>query len=108
MQPAIDEPSQYATRAQNAREKATSLFPQETWREIEARIFIAKNREPKGKNQQLVFEKELIQARILTALGSTVYFLPELAGPANLGVKHPDTQDKRMNSPLRCFHKELV
>jgi hypothetical protein len=79
-----------AACAQNAREKASSLYPQETWREIEGHIFIAKNREPKGKHQQQILEKELIQARIITAQGSTVYLLPEIATPSNLGVKHPD------------------
>ncbi|MDR3343372.1 MAG: hypothetical protein LBT14_11420 [Treponema sp.] len=75
---------------QRARDKAISLYPLETWRELEERIFIAENREPNGKNQRQVLEKELIQARILTTQGSTVYLLPEIAGPANLGVKHPD------------------
>jgi hypothetical protein len=90
MQPSNDEPSPQAAKTQKAREKAESRYPQETWREIEERIFIAEGREPKGKNQQRVLEKELVQARILTAQGSTVYLLPERTSPATIGVKHPD------------------
>jgi hypothetical protein len=85
-----EEPEPQNIKARRAREKALSLYPLETWREIEEHIFIAESREPKGKNQEQVLEKELIQARILTARGSTVYLLPEIAGPANLGIKHPD------------------
>jgi hypothetical protein len=40
-------------RAQKAREKAVSLFPLESWLEIEARIFIAESRQPVNKNQRL-------------------------------------------------------
>jgi hypothetical protein len=88
VQPPNSELSPQAVKSQKAREKAVSLYPSETWREIEERIFIAVSREPRGKNQRQVLEKELVQARILTARGSTVYFLPEI-GPS--GQKHPDT-----------------
>jgi hypothetical protein len=77
-------------RAKTAREQVAILFPLETWREIESNIFIAGSREPKVKGQRQVLEKELVQARILTGQGSTVYLLPEIAGPDNIGVKHPD------------------
>jgi hypothetical protein len=90
MQSVNEEPSEQVSRDQRARDKAASLFPLETWREIEERIFIAYGREPKVKSQRDVLEKELVQARILTARGSTIYLLPETAGPDNLGVKHPD------------------
>jgi hypothetical protein len=96
MHEATDEqPTEQATRAAQtrfakAREKAVSLFPLETWREIEAYVFIACGREPRSKNQQQVLEKELIQARILAAYGSAVYLLPEITDPARDGVKHPD------------------
>jgi hypothetical protein len=78
------------TQLIRAREQAVRLFPLETWREIEERIFIAAGREPRVKNQQQVLEKELAQARILTAHGSAVYLLPEITDPARDGVKHPD------------------
>jgi hypothetical protein len=79
-----------SARFAKAREKAVRLFPLETWREMEERIFIACGREPLNKNQQQVLEKELVQARILTAHRSTVYLLPEITDPARDGVKHPD------------------
>jgi hypothetical protein len=80
-----EEPEPQAVKAQKAWEKAVSLYPLETWREIEQRIFIASTRDPKSNNQKRNFEKELIQARILTVQGSTVYFLPEKGED-----KHPD------------------
>jgi hypothetical protein len=77
-------------RAQKAKEKAVSLYPLESWLEIEAHIFITESRQPVNKNQQRVLDKELVQARILTSRGSTVYLLPEVIDPARLGVKYPD------------------
>jgi hypothetical protein len=91
-----EQPSEQTTRAlqterrAKARDKAVGLFPLETWRELEERIFIAAGREPRVKNQRQVLEKELVQARILTAQGSVVYLLPEITDPARDGVKHPD------------------
>jgi hypothetical protein len=90
MQSVQDEPSEQASCAERARDKAASLFPNETWREIEPGIFIAAGREPRVKNQRQVIEKELAQARILTARGSAVYLLLEITDPARDGVKHPD------------------
>jgi hypothetical protein len=82
-----DEPDEQIIRAQQAQAKATSLFPRETWLEIEERIFLAESSQPRGKTQHQVLHKELAQARILTAQGSTVYLLPEI-GPS--GIRHPD------------------
>jgi hypothetical protein len=78
-------------RTKTAREKATILFPLEVWREIESYIFIAGSREPSGRylKRKLRFRRTR-QARILTAQGSAVYLLPEIAGPDNIGVKYPD------------------
>jgi hypothetical protein len=89
-QPPHDGSTEQTEKTHKAREKAIKLYPQETWRQIEERIFIASSREPKGKQQKHILEKELVQARMLTAYGSTVYLLPEIVDPANLGVKHPD------------------
>jgi hypothetical protein len=89
-----DEPSERLIRAQRlalrARDKAAILFPDETWREIEERIFIAGSREPRSNGQRKTLNKELMQARILTAQGSAVYLLPEVVDPAKQGEKHPD------------------
>jgi hypothetical protein len=90
MQLLSEEPEPQQTKARNARELALSLYPGETWGELEERIFIAESRKPKGKNQEQVLEKELVQARILTSRGSTVYLLPEVSTASSIGVKHPD------------------
>jgi hypothetical protein len=77
-------------KGQVARARAASLFPEETWRELEERIFIAGGREPRSNGQRKTLKKELIQARILTAQGSVIYLLPEIVDPAKRGEKHPD------------------
>jgi hypothetical protein len=73
-----------------ARRAAASLFPHERWESLEAGIFIAKSRMPRSAEQINILEKELRQARILVVRGSTVYLLPEAAGPNEKHVKHPD------------------
>jgi hypothetical protein len=77
-------------RFNETREKAVRLFPLETWRELEERIFIACSREPRSNGQRKTLKKELIQTRILTAQGSVVYLLPEIVDPTKQGEKHPD------------------
>jgi hypothetical protein len=79
-----------ADAAQRTRERAEAFYPLEAWQEIETHIFIAASRQPRSNNQERVLDKELIQARILTARGSTVYLLPEVVDPANIGIKYPD------------------
>lgn len=76
--------------AQRTKERAEALYPLETWLQLEERIFTAASRQPRSKNQELVLEKELVQARVLTAQGSTVYLLPEVVDPAHIGIKYPD------------------
>jgi hypothetical protein len=75
---------------QRAQEKAVSLYPNEIWLKIEEQIFIAQNRQSRNETQQQILDKELVQARILTGFGSTVYLLPEVIDPAHLGIKYPD------------------
>jgi hypothetical protein len=72
--------------AQKMRELVEILYPLETWLQLEEHIFTAESRQPHSNNQERVLEKELVQARILTAQGSTVYLLPERGGEG----KHPD------------------
>jgi hypothetical protein len=78
------------SNAQKAKKAAESLYPYEKWETLEDGIFIAKTRMPRSAEQINVLEKELRQARILTARGSTVYLLPETAAPNQKRVKHPD------------------
>ena len=79
--------SQILKNAQNAQVLAFRLFPGEKWISIDQHIFMATSRAPRSRNQSKILEKEIAQARILTALGHTVYLLPEF-GPQK--TKHPD------------------
>jgi hypothetical protein len=70
-----------------AQENAVSLYPDVTWIKINQSIYLASPRAPRSEDQTKILEKELTQARILAALGHTVYLLPE-SGPRK--TKHPD------------------
>jgi hypothetical protein len=91
MRPSFDDPEQQAAKAQRvrhlARENAISLYPDVSWIQIDQSIYLASLRTPKSEDQIKILEKELTQARILAALGHTVYLLPE-SGPRK--TKHPD------------------
>jgi hypothetical protein len=73
--------------AQAAAALAGRLFPHEIWNEAVPGVYIAENRQPRGKNQRQILTKELIQARILADLGNVVYLLPEIGIS---GAKHAD------------------
>ena len=73
--------------AKNAQELAFRLFPKEQWIGIDQHIFMAASRAPRSDRQSEILDQELSQARILAALGHTVYLLPEF-GPRK--TKHPD------------------
>jgi hypothetical protein len=75
--------------AAKAQALACSLFPSETWNEKEPHIFVASRRTPRSKGQRIIFEKEMVQARILTERGCTVYLLPELSRKSS-DDPHPD------------------
>jgi hypothetical protein len=63
-----------AKNAEKAKESVSKLFPNEVWDEEAEHVFVAKSRfREKG-----VFEKEMVQAKILANIGSTVYLLPEI------------------------------
>jgi activator of 2-hydroxyglutaryl-CoA dehydratase len=69
---------------------AVKLFPVETWTDLGGNVFLAASRKPKVANQQKVLDKEIVQARLLAARGSTVYLLPEQNDAEHFGEKHPD------------------
>ena len=71
-------------------QSANALFPHEKWETLEAGIFISKSRIPRSAEQINTLEKELRQARILVARGSTVYLLPEYSSPKEKNKKYPD------------------
>ena len=73
--------------AKNAKELVSRLFPNEQWIGIDQQIFMAASRAPRSGRQSEILNQELSQARILAALGHTVYLLPEF-GPRK--TKHPD------------------
>jgi hypothetical protein len=79
--------NQILKNAQSTQELASRLFPNEKWINVDQHIFMAASRSPRSRNQSKILEKELAQARILTALCHTVYLLPEF-GPQK--IKHPD------------------
>jgi hypothetical protein len=81
------ETSQVLQNAKRAEERAFLLFPNEQWIGIDQHIFMAASRAPRSDRQSEILEQELSQARILAALGHTVYLLPE-SGPRK--TKHPD------------------
>jgi sulfur transfer complex TusBCD TusB component (DsrH family) len=76
--------------AVKTRAKAQAMHPEETWLLLEAGIYIASTRTPHSKKQTKDLEKELVQARMLTARGSVIYLLPEKVYADNIGEKHPD------------------
>jgi hypothetical protein len=80
-------------RAENAEKAlllAAALYPSEKWEFSEVGIYIAKSRLPKSTDQYNILVKELAQARLLVARGSTVYLLPEIINPIHRKEKHPD------------------
>ena len=66
-------------RQKEYREKAESLFGGVEWLRKERKLYIAKERlvQSKSKNERAKYEKEIAQARILTARRHTVYLVPE-------------------------------
>ena len=78
---------QIEKNAINAQKLAFRLFPKEQWIGIDRHIFMAASRAPRSGRQSEILDQELSQARILAALGHTVYLLPEF-GPRK--AKHPD------------------
>jgi hypothetical protein len=82
-------PLPHLDKALDAFNKATELFPNETWEEVYKNVHLSASRKPKNKNQQGTLNKELLQAKILADLGHTVYLLPEIPDK-NSGKKHPD------------------
>jgi hypothetical protein len=80
-------------KGKRAQKLARTLFPDEQWMQlldracIGDRIYVALSRLPRSKQQHEVLLKELRQAKMLTAIGSTVYLLPE---PGAYKVKTPD------------------
>jgi len=76
--------------AKKALQSANMLFPHEKWEIVEEGIFISKNRMPRSAEQVNILEKELQQARILAARGSTIYLLPENLNPKEKNKKYPD------------------
>ena len=69
------ETTQISKNAQNARELAFRLFPNEQWISIDQHIFMAASRAPRSDKQTEILDQELAQSRILAALGHTVYLL---------------------------------
>jgi len=69
---------------------AKNLYPYEKWEKLDDEIYIAKSRIPRSAEQINILEKEVLQARLLAARGSTVYLLPETQRPGEKHIKFPD------------------
>jgi len=57
---------------------AKTLFPGEEWIATEHNIWVAKSRLSQKIREQVKWEKEMSQVRILTSRGSIAFFLPEI------------------------------
>ena len=57
---------------------AKALFPGEEWIATEHNIWVAKSRLSQKIKEQVKWEKEMSQVRILTSRGSIAFFLPEI------------------------------
>ena len=76
--------------AEKAKQTAIGLYPREKWELLENHIYIAKSRMPRSVEQIHVLDKELQQAHILVARGSTVYLLSENPPHGEKRIKYPD------------------
>jgi hypothetical protein len=69
-----------ADNAKKAREAAEKEFPNEKWKIVEDGIYLSPRR-PIGKHSS--YQNELLDAKILRDLGSTVYLSPEIRSDPN-------------------------
>lgn len=60
-----------------SRQKADELFPNENWMEVYLNVFVAQSRKPKNSEQEKVFQKDLLMAKIASDNFHVVYLLPE-------------------------------
>ena len=72
-----------------SRQKADELFPNEKWTEVYLNVFVAQSRKPINSEQEKVFQKELLMAKIASDNSHVVYLLPEKCIVQNR--KNPDS-----------------
>ena len=60
-----------------SRQKVDELFPNENWTEVYLNVFVAQGRKPINSEQEKVFQKELLMAKIASDNSHVVYLLPE-------------------------------
>lgn len=72
-----------------SRQKADELFPNEKWTEVYLNVFVAQSRKPINSEQEKVFQKELLMAKIASDNSHVVYLLPEKCTVQNR--KNPDS-----------------
>jgi hypothetical protein len=70
-------PDHERANAANALRIAAALFPGEEWIPHGERVYVAKSRLRGGHKEQTRLYHEISDAKILTAIGSVAYFLPE-------------------------------
>jgi hypothetical protein len=82
-------PDHERANAASALKIATALFPSEEWIPHGERVYVAKSRLRGGHKEQAKLYHEISDAKILTAIGSVAYFLPEhpsAVGAASGGI----------------------
>ncbi len=72
-----------------SRQKADELFSNENWTEVYLNVFVAQSRKPINSEQEKVFQKELLMAKIASDNFHVVYLLPEKCIVQN--KKNPDS-----------------
>jgi hypothetical protein len=83
-------PEQQRLNAEKSLALALVLFPDETWIPKEANVWVAKSRLAEEYQEPNKWEREMSQVRILTRLGCTAYFLPELEIKGETGKRYAD------------------
>jgi hypothetical protein len=91
-------PDKTCQNAEKSLSLASILFPLEEWIPHGESIFVAKSRLSGGHKEQAKLYREISDVRILTRLGSIVYFLPER-------VKNEETVRKEQ---IHSMHADTV
>lgn len=70
-----------------SKQVAEELFPDEIWIEVYKNVYIAHGRNPINREQEKVFKKELLMAKIASDNSHVVFLLPE----RKINKKNPDS-----------------
>jgi hypothetical protein len=85
-----DKSGRYRENAEKSLKLVAALFPDEEWVYREPNIYIARSRLQNSAKERAKLAWEIDQVRVLTNLGSVVYFLPEYRNPHPGGILSAD------------------